>query len=209
MTTIAVLTGDLIQSTLVHSPKRFVKRLHNLLQEVEQREFYGASTETFRGDGFQLVLQHPETAPACAIFLRAGLIASSPNKTERWDARIAIGLGAAAQPSETFSDAHIRSGRGLDQMGRAHLELLGESELFRLGVDVATAFVDDTINAWTISEAEAYFEHLVTPDSHQAIAERLNKSRPTVSKALRRAKATLLDQYLQDTARLVSLTYAH
>lgn len=208
MSKIAVLTGDLVQSTLAQSPKHFVQRLHELLAEAQQRPSYGATTETFRGDGFQLSLTKPEAAAECALLLRAGLIAASPSKTERWDARIAIGFGTAARPDETFSEAHICSGRGLDQMSRSHLELLGEPEAFRLAVGVATAFVDDTINHWTISEAEAYFELLRAPDSHQAIAERLNKSRPTISKALRRAKAALLDQYLTDTARLVSLTYA-
>lgn len=208
MGTIAVLTGDLIQSTLVQSPKRFVKRLHELLAEVQQKPAYGATAETFRGDGFQLSLKNPEAAPECALLIRAGLIAASPSKTERWDARIAVGFGASARPADTFSEAHIRSGRGLDQMGKSHLELLGATEGFQLAVGVATAFVDETINQWTISEAEVYFEYLRAPDSHQAIAERLHKSRPTVSKALRRARGALLDQYLADTARLVSLTYA-
>lgn len=202
MADIAVLTGDLINSTRVHQPEAFSARLKTLLKELE--EHYGAETVTFRGDGFQVSLVRPGEAFETALRIRAGLIGASPSRADRWDARISIALGSAKSPEGGFGSAYTESGRGLDRMERETLRFYSDQSRLTLALDLATAFVDDILCQWTPSEAEVYFEHLCRPEGgHSAIARRLNKSRPTVTQALLRARYNLLDRYLHDSRQLM------
>lgn len=206
MADIAVLTGDLINSTRVQQPEAFSARLKTLLKGVEAH--YRAQTVTFRGDGFQISLARPGEAFEVALRVRAGLIGASPSRSERWDARISIALGSAKGPEGGFGSAYTESGRGLDRMERDTLRFYSERDHLSLALDLATAFVDDILCQWTPSEAEVYFEHLCRPEGgHSAIAQRLNKSRPTVTQALLRARYNLLDRYLRDSRQLMDGDY--
>ncbi|WP_347331878.1 hypothetical protein [Marinimicrobium locisalis] len=206
MADIAVLTGDLINSTRVHQPEAFSARLKTLLKGLEVH--YGAETVTFRGDGFQISLVRPGEAFEVALRVRAGLIGASPSRSERWDARISVALGSAKGPEGGFGSAYTESGRGLDRMERETLRFHSERGHLSLALDLATAFADDIVCQWTPSEAEVYFEHLCRPEGgHSAIARRLDKSRPTVTQALLRARYNLLDRYLRDSRRLMDGDY--
>lgn len=207
MANIAVLTGDLINSTGVASPKKFTQRLVQLLEGIES--VYRGDASTFRGDGFQVSIPNPTDALTCAIYIRAGLIAASPSRRERWDARIAIAIAADNTNDGNYGDAYIESGRGLDEMTKQALYLYAQPEVFRVSAVLATAFADDIISHWSASEAEAYFVHLTEPGGHQNVANKLKKSRSTITKSLLRAKYTLIDKYLQDMPKLMELTHAH
>ncbi len=206
MTKIAVLTGDLINSTGVSSPKRFRTRLDALLKDAETR--YSGKAVTFRGDGFQVSLPNPTDGIECALYLRAGLISASPSRHDRWDARISVAIAEASTNDDAYGDAYIESGRRLDEMTRQNLQVYAEPPAFQISAALATTFVDDIISNWTPSEAEAYFTHLKFPDGHEAVAKHLKKSRPTVTKSLIRAKYTLLNRYLQDSLALMEITHA-
>ena len=206
MPPIAVLTGDLVDSTRVAAPRALNQRLQTLLDELVQR--WQADVTTFRGDGFQVRLSQPRHALECALYLRAGLVAASPNARQRWDTRVSIAIGGDRGPDNIYGKAYIESGRGLDSMKKERLRFYAEPDLLRLAVELATPFVDDLINHWTPTEAEAYFEHRRAPGSHQQIADRLQKRRATVTQALLRARYTLLDQYLEQYDRLLEMTHA-
>ena len=66
----------------------------------------------------------PEAAPVfeCAVALRAALIAASP-AGERWDARLALGVGAVDPAGPGFSEAAVLSGQGLDSMQKEALRV--------------------------------------------------------------------------------------
>lgn len=206
MARIAVLTGDLINSTGVSNPKAFTRRLEQLLETVEAT--YSGKAATFRGDGFQVSIAVPAEALHCAVYIRAGLIAASPSRHDRWDARIAVAIAEGTRSDGNYGDAYIASGRGLDAMTKQALYIYAEPEVFRLCATLATSFADDIISHWTASEAEAYFVHLTEPGGHQGVADKLNKSRSTITKTLLRAKYTLMDKYIQDISKLMELTHA-
>lgn len=205
-TTIAVLTGDLVNSTGVANPGVFMQRLQALLQETETR--YAAKTTLFRGDSFQITLPAPLQALECMLMLRSGLIAASPSRNERWDTRIAVAIAAADSKENSYGAAYIQSGRGLDKIDRDHFYLYAEPPLFRLAAGLATAFVDDIVSQWTAAEAEAYYTHLQYPGGHQAIADQLGKSRSTITKTLLRARYNLIDRYIADVNQLMEQTRA-
>ncbi|SEN32032.1 hypothetical protein SAMN04487857_113148 [Pseudomonas sp. ok272] len=191
----AVLTGDLIHSQTVDNTLAYIAGLETVLRTLERR--YGADVETYRGDGFQLVLKQPEHVFHCALALRAALIAASPSG-ERWDARLAIGIGSA-QSTQGYGEAFVLSGQGLDGMKKSTLAVFSNDERFLERTELVTEFVGAIIEQWTQVEAQTYGVHLIT-ESHQAeTAQRLGKSRVTVNRALQRAQARLLDRYLERT----------
>ncbi|MEK6423016.1 MAG: hypothetical protein V4801_25795 [Burkholderia gladioli] len=195
-----VLTGDLIRSRSVDQPGEFVEALKRVLHEVDVA--YGARAETFRGDGFQVVPDRASLALRCAVALRAGLIAKSP-PGQRWDARIAIGVGPVDEDAPGFGPAYVLSGQGLDGMKRSALQVFSADADFLERIDLATEFAAAIIEAWTAVEAETYFTHLIGGDSQKDVAEKLGKARVTVNQALKRAQAKLMDTYLERSESLL------
>lgn len=189
----AVITGDLIHSRTVRDTGAYLKRLRAILRELGQR--HGAETDTFRGDGFQLLLADATPVFECAVALRAALIgASQPG--ERWDARLALGIGAANPTGPGFSDAAVLSGQGLDGMQRETLRVFSRDESLLRYADLPTAFLETLIDNWTPVEAQTYHLHLTQGLDQRGIATALGKSRVTITKALQRANARLVDRYL-------------
>lgn len=205
-TTIAVLTGDLIGSTRVPEPAAFRNRLGDLLGQVA--DTFQAQTNLFRGDGFQVAVDRQVNAFRLAVLLRAGLICRSPGGDDRWDARVAIayGTGRLSQADQN-SEAWVNSGRTLDGMENDHLRIHGDNEVMQLATGAATAFADDILNHLTPTEAEVLYYHLLEPGTHQSIADKLGKKRPTITMALQRARYQLLDRYIHDMDRLARLSH--
>ncbi|MDQ2077891.1 hypothetical protein [Marinimicrobium sp. ABcell2] len=201
MTEIAVLNGGLDHFEANAAARH--QRLEWLLGELGNR--YGAQARISDDDAFQVALSQPRATLECALFIRAGLLAVSPSRKERWDARISMALGES-EPGRGTEDAYRVASHGLEALERGHLTFYANPEPLRLAVSLATAFADDILSHWTPSEAEAYFEHLLKPDGHKAIAQRLNKSRPTVTKTLLRARYNLLDRYRRDAQALMALS---
>lgn len=195
MSITAVLTGDLIDSQSVQNTNAYIAQLKATLDQLAP--IYDFKAEQFRGDGFQLTLSQPSRAFECAVVLRAGLIASSPDDA-RFDARIAIGIGAA--PSESnYGEAFVLSGQGLDRMKKSTLGVFSHARQLLDRTELPTEFVASIIEGWTQVEAETYFLHATQQSSQKDLASMLGKSRVTVHKALQRANAELIDRYIERT----------
>lgn len=204
MSLIAVTTGDLISSTKVAEPDAFRQCLGDILNLLAGK--YHAQSHIFRGDGFQMITGSEVNPLRLAVLLRTGLIARSMDREDRWDARIAIAYGPGqADRADQNSQVHVNSGRLLDSMDKDHLRLHAENDNMILATAAATAFADDIINHLTPTEAEVLFHHLLDQNSHQQIADRLGKQRPTITLALQRARYRLLDGYIRDMDRLLRL----
>jgi len=200
MVEIAVLSGGLDNFEANEDVRH--QRLAWLLGELGAR--YGAQT-AFVGDGFQIGLRQPLAVCECALFIRAGLLAVSPSRRDRWDVAISMAVGRV-ESARGVEDVYGAARRGLDELERGYLAFRADREPLHLSLSLATAFVDDVLTHWTPSEAEAYFEHLRMPGGHKAIAQRLRKSRPTVTKTLLRARYNLIDRYRRDAQTLMKLS---
>lgn len=208
MPLIAVITGDLVNSTGVGQPEAFRHQLDTILARMEAD--YGASTSVYRGDGFQLTIPNATDAYDVALQIRASLIAGSPDNTERWDARIAVALGVSRSTmAGQNSSIHVRSGRCLDSLGKRRLGVIvGENMVgFQTVAALTALFVDDIVNGWTAREAEILADYLDHRDSQQQVANRIGVSRPTVTLALQRAKTNLVDAYIRDMTMLTEMAY--
>ncbi|BAN50126.1 hypothetical protein [Metapseudomonas resinovorans] len=193
MTIKAVLTGDLIHSQSSNDTLAYIDSLQAVLNRLEAP--FGFKAETFRGDGFQLVPERTADAVRCAVLLRAGLIASSPSK-ERWDARIAVGIGAV-ESQRGFGEAFVLSGQGLDGMKKNSLAVFCSDSQLQERLGLVTEFVGAILDGWTAVEAQTYYLQALEGRDQQGTAQLLGKSRVTVNKALQRANARLVDRYLE------------
>jgi len=199
MTIKAVLTGDLIHSRSVGDTQAYLAGLKKVLAGL--KNIYGFKAQTYRGDGFQVVLKDASQALHCALAIRAGLIGASPDK-ERWDARVAVGIGAA-ESKGNYGEAFVLSGQGLDGMKKATLAVFCSDERFAERAELSTEFVAATLDKWTIVEAQTYCLHLLEDSDQETIAQALGKSRVTVNKTLNRAQARLLDRYLKSISQWI------
>jgi hypothetical protein len=197
MNTKAVLTGDLMHSQTVDDTQAYLAGLKKILAVLKKP--YGLTVDTYRGDGFQVDLKQTGKAFECALAIRAGLISASP-AGERWDARIAIGIGGAASGGN-YGEAFVLSGQGLDGMKKLTLGLFSHDASLLRSAALVTEFVAAIVDKWTVVEAQAYYAHLLDGGDQQSIAEQLGKSRVAVNKALQRGQARLLDRYLACTGQ--------
>lgn len=195
---LAVLTGDIIASRRLPA-ERLSAVLDATLALLGSR--FGARTERYRGDGFQIALPEPRYAVTAAVLLRAELIRHS-TRTQRWDARlaIAIGPGEGWQPTQRIAEASappfVASGEALDRLsGERHLVLrLPDAETGCL--DLLVHYLDEMIDGWTPPAAEAVAALLCHAESQQVLADRLGISQPAVHKRLRTARWPLLQETL-------------
>lgn len=165
--------------------------------------------EIFRGDSFQVYVPEPQMAVEVAIGIRAWLRSQkmfSPNTI--LDARLAIGIGSIDFESDSLAtsdgEAFRRSGRLLDEMTRARLEISTPWESVNDELKVSTAFADDIISSWTESQSNIMLQSLLTRGSHLEIAGKLNISRQMVTKSLKISKEELISSYISRFELLVS-----
>lgn len=192
MTIAAVLTGDLIDSRGVEDTQDYINQLRTALQRLQA--VCPFSHELYRGDGFQLTLASAADAVRCAVLVRATLIAASPEH-ERYDARIAIGIGQAAEGNH-YGEAFVLSGQGLDGMKKETLCVFSRLPVLQERLELPTAFAARVIEQWSRVEAETWLLHATLGVSQKALAEQLGKSQVTIHKALQRAEGNLIDRYL-------------
>lgn len=208
MRTIAIITGDIVDSTKLNLAERDV--MINALQSIPEMlsTFDDVSIEIFRGDSFQLQINKAEMAAKVAIAIRAWLRSQKEfSGKEPLDARIAIGIGGADYESESVStsdgEAFRLSGRLLDKMQKSRLAVATPWLLVNDELRLSTAFVDDIISSWTQNQSKIMLLRLQTSKSHLELARILDVSRQMVDKSLKSSKEELIESYIDRFERLI------
>lgn len=110
---IAVITGDIVNSRKVASPKKWHEVLKNALNKIAPT----SNWEIFRGDSFQIELSIPQEALRDAIYIKACI-----KTIKELDVRIAIGIGeknyVGDNVSESYGDAYLFSGERFESLKR-------------------------------------------------------------------------------------------
>jgi len=211
--TVAVLTGDLIDSTRA-GRDRIDRTMRLLSGDLPDgiRWGWGPSDlrfTRFRGDGWQALLPAPAHALRWAVVLLAALRADP----RAIGSRIAIGIGAApdlgdGDLGDASGPAFEASGRGLDAMTKdERLSLTGgdaaaaaEAAPVRItAAERAVAMlIDERSLRWTPDQAEAaaHFLHPAAPPA-TGIAQRLGITPQAVGYRLRGAGAKALREALE------------
>ncbi len=209
MRTIAIITGDIVDSTKLNLAERDI--MINALQSIPEvlSSFDNVSIEIFRGDSFQLKINKAEMAAKAAIAIRAWLKSQVElSGKDPLDARIAIGIGSSDYQSETVStsdgEAYRLSGRLLDKMQKSRLEVSTPWPLVNEELRLSTAFVDDIITSWTQNQSKIMLLRLQTSKSHLELAQMLDISRQMVDKSLKSSKEELIESYIDRFERLIT-----
>lgn len=201
MSKIGVLTGDVVGSQQIKDKQRLSRTLNEALTLLEVH--FGACGERYRGDSFQVAIPNPSEAMTAAVLLRATLIQQSPSRQSMWDARIAVGLGtseipAAGRFAEADGEAFVLSGKRLDSLSESEdrLAIVSGSASLNEQFALLTRFADDIVSHWSRFSAEVVYLSLLHDETQQALAQRLERSQPTINRRLLAARWPLIRDYL-------------
>lgn len=220
MKTVAVLTGDIVNSREISDKDFFFSELKSIFKEIESRIAFEKPFEIYRGDSFQAMLKHPKDAVKVAVLLRAGLrsLESHPKKKEipleqLKDARISIGIGTIdfLDDSVKASDgeAFLLSGSALDTMKKSDERLkitVGDKHLQKT-LEVTTTLASVIINKWSNFSSEVIYRHLLYGETQKEMAKALHISQPAVHKRKNTANADAIDVYLNYVSQLIQENY--
>ncbi len=204
MTYIAIITGDIVNSTDIQGEERaeVLNSIKDLPQELSHLGLDGV--DIYRGDSFQMHINKPENAALIAILTRASLRA----KNKGWDARIAIGVGTLEYKGEDIvtsdGEAFKNSGREFDNLKKRRLSVVTPWIGVNEELNVSTAFADNIITNWSDIQAGAIFISLSEKITQKDIAEKLGKSSQTISKIMTSGRESLVSMYVERFTKIIS-----
>src|SRR5690606_9011053 len=178
---IAVLTGDIINSRQVNSDE-WLPKLKDYFKEVSSNV---QKWEIYRGDSFQIQLKIEE-ALLSAICIKA-LIKTNP----KIDVRISIGIGDVSfkgkKVIESYGTAFINSGEAFEKLKNNTLIIKTPFKEIDNYFNPIFKLLSFIIDNWKPVTSETIFYALMNRDLLQKeIAERLEKDKTTVNRALKR-----------------------
>lgn len=204
----AIITGDIVDSTKMNTAERnsmliMLQSLPDLLLPLTDIEL-----EIFRGDSFQIRVWNPVDSLTVAIAIRAHIRSYKFAEYNRqWDARLAIGIGTMEYENGALAtsdgEAYRASGRGLDAIGKCRLMIETPWKEVNKELRVSTAFADDIVSGWTLSQSRVMYQSLTKDQSHAEIGNILGISRQMVDKALRSGKEELIKLYANRFKELI------
>jgi len=206
----AVLTGDVVNSTLLEpsQEKKLLKLLQHILSDHKQ--------EFFRGDSFQAYIKESSQALRNALQCRTAAIGLQPDQSPAVsDVRISIGIGQVESPVRTLAtakgEAFLLSGRALDAMDKTEgrLIIITENKLTNYAFSVMSDYINSIYKQMTPKQAEVIFE-LLKGYSQQHVAEKLNRSKSTISQHVTAGRWDEIENILKKYQEIVQLiSYDH
>lgn len=172
-----VITGDVVNST--HIVTEWRQTIMDALNAcvTDFSSLTPIKIEMYRGDSFQVVVDNPKLALSVAIALRAKLKASTPDKSEVWDARLSLGIGDVSFESENIltsdGEAFRLSGRAFDNIGKNRLCISTPWTELDINLELVTRFADGIESGWTAKQATVFYHSLVFPKLQKKLAEEL------------------------------------
>lgn len=194
-TTLAVLTGDIVNSTKLNVAQ-FDTLLHRLkeIQSWISQANAGNTHSIRRGDEFQTVIYDPANALRYALLYRVGTKALGKAFDCRISFAIACNEGTRELVDESMGEAFIRSGRGLKTLKSEFMhfdsdrsELVGQFSLL-------LKYLDWQLSALTSRQCEVLLPMLQHEDSLSVseLADRLDIAVATASKSLKASGWSLI-----------------
>lgn len=196
----AVLTGDIINSSILDQQERqslfeAFPKLSTILRELYPEEI-SYNISNFRGDGWQLIINHSRKSLEISLFIRTYLRFAITEK--KIDSRITIGVGEVdfipeGNVSAGFGSAYTVSGHLLEGLAANQRMALGFSTtrqpLINSTATILVELMDTIITAWGPSQCQAVFWALQGLTQTQ-IAERwlpAQITQPSVSNNINRS----------------------
>ncbi|HEY8783611.1 MAG TPA: hypothetical protein VIM16_18435 [Mucilaginibacter sp.] len=203
----AVLTGDIVNFTQLNNDSRQL-----LIEDTEQlikswvKEPRDA--EVFRGDSYQLIFDNIDTALNRSIGLICWFKKHPLNKNDlQLSTRVSIGIGEIAYKGNSVLDsdgeAFHQSGRSFDKMTQDELLAITTiDEKINEQIAILLIFINQIINQWTASQAEAVYLKK-EGYTQQKMAEELGISQGAANNRLRVAKYSEIEKGMNYIAKIV------
>lgn len=197
----AVITGDLVNSTNIAAEWRqtVVDALN--VCATDFAPLTSIKIEMYRGDSFQVVVDSPEQALAVAVALRTKLRASTPDKSEAWDARLSIGIGEISFESDNIvtsdGEAFRLSGRSFDNIGKKRLSISTPWADFNDTIGLMSRFADEIISSWTAKQARVVYQYILFPKLQKDMADDLGMTRQNFNYLWGISKGQLILDYIE------------
>ncbi|MDO4462718.1 MAG: hypothetical protein Q4C30_09570 [Bacteroidia bacterium] len=203
-----VITGDLVNSTQIAAEWRqlVMDALNASVSDLSS--LTPIKIETYRGDSFQITVDQLESVLTVAIAIRAKLRASTPDKSEGWDARLSIGIGDVSFESQNIltsdGEAFRLSGRAFDNIGKKRLCISTPCTELDSRLELVTRFADDVVSGWTPKQAAVVYRSLVFPKTQKELAEELKMTYQNFNYHWGVAKGQLILDYINYYKSLVT-----
>ncbi len=196
-TSFAVITGDLIKSTGLTTAQltRAMDTLRAAATDISLwQNGAPAYFTTYRGDGWQMLVQSPALTLRAVLYMRACL----RTQGKVFSTRAALATGTGPLPdgpdlNRANGPVFVASGRALDGMGD------NTGLIWAAGgpLGAVTRLADHISHSWTPAQATALREMLPpTPNTHTQAAKTIGISRQAVEKALAGAGYPALNEAL-------------
>ena len=192
---ISIITGDIINSRKLSS----TVWMDGLKRILNTHGSNPKNWEIYRGDEFQLEVEHPEEALYIALQIKAYL------KTTKLDARMSIGLGDKTYESDKISEsngtAFVRSGELFEQLKKQKntLAINTGNTTFDKDINLMLRLGQTFMNHWLAQSAEFVLIAMENPEfSQEEIGAKLKINQAAVSRRRKRAQFDLvleLDSY--------------
>lgn len=182
----SVITGDIIRSKKFKNPEIWLNILKDAFNKLGIEKKYW---EIFRGDSFQLEIEHNQNAFHIAVYIKA-CIKTVPGL----DVRMAIGVGKKTFEGNSITESNGQvfqfSGETLEQLKKEKITLKIKTNNWAINNELNLYFklVLIAIENWTTNSSEAIKIAFENPQALQSeIAEIIGISQDAVSKRLKRA----------------------
>lgn len=183
----SVITGDIIKSSRLPASK--MKRLMNILRNSSKEirtafpNTIMSNIDTFRGDGWQVLIKKPELSLRVALYYRAYI--KSSMRIDKINTRMAISLGTVKSlPNRSGSDgigeAYTLSGKASDEMGKTRLLFVSNILPDNQNINLIFGFVDYLSAKWT-SRQSSILMLALRGFTQTEIAKKLSIAQQTVS----------------------------
>ena len=187
-TTLAVLTGDIVNSTKLNVAQ-FDTLLHRLkeIQSWISQANAGNTHSIRRGDEFQTVIYDPANALHYALLYRVGTKALGKAFDCRISFAIARNEGTRELVDESMGEAFIRSGRGLKTLKSEFVYFDSDRSELVAQFSLLLKYLDWQLSALTSRQCEVLLPMLQHEDSLSVseLADTLNIAVATASKSLK------------------------
>jgi hypothetical protein len=201
----AVITGDIVNSTKLDArqEKLLLKKLEEILSPYKY-EFY-------RGDSFQVYIKDSSVSLTVALLCRTAAIALMPEEgTVVSDVRVSIGIGTVETPIRSLrsakGEAFLLSGRAFDSLEKTEgrLVVVTPDNMANIACEVMSDYINSIYKQMTAKQAEVIFE-LLKGDTQQQVAEKLNKSKSTISQHVTAGRWDEIERILKNYKKLIEL----
>ncbi len=197
---LAVITGDIINSSSIKDRNPLIKRLKQEFADLEKVK--SNSFSLYRGDAFQGICL-PNDAFLIYLKIKALLM------NQKSDVRIAIGIGPVEHMKKNIAEsdgtAFRLSGRTLDTLKPENKKFMIKttSDEINKELELECSMLDALLSNWSVKSSEVIY-HVLEDKTQLEIAELVGISQSAVQQRLKTANWPVIELFMNRYKEIVT-----